>query len=94
MIHTRKDAEMLLLMLREISPNAMLIGSFGRGAESSEHDIDIYLPDKVKSLMLNQILVLLLDPKKVENTDWDGWYFHDTSYGDVDIFFSIEDFDY
>lgn len=95
MIHTREDALMLLQLLREtISPNAELIGSFGKGVQSSEHDIDIYIHDKEKSFLLKQELINLLNPSKVEDTDWDGWYFHDTSYGDVDIFFSIKDFDF
>ena len=92
--HTRCAAECLLHLLRKtVSEDASLIGSFGRGAETSEHDIDVLVPGARRTVRLRNKITHLLDADRVTDTDWGGWYFHDTFYGDVDVFFSTKDFD-
>lgn len=94
-IHTKLQAECLLHLLNKtISDKIKLIGSFGRGTEMSEHDIDVYIPNKRKTINLKHKLIHLLDAREVVDTDWGGWYFYDTFYGDVDVFFTTKDFDY
>jgi len=106
-IHTKIQAECLIHLLNKtVSDKATLIGSFGKGAETSEHDIDVLIPDRKKTSRFKTALILLLEPKPstrsdgtfaengVTDTDWGGWYFHNTFYGDVDIFFTTKDFDY
>ena len=43
---------------------------------------------------LKNKIFYLLNAESVENTDWGGWYFNNTDFGDVDIFYTTEDFDY
>jgi hypothetical protein len=93
-LHTIKQAKSLLSALHVfVSPDAKLIGSFGKGEKTSMHDIDVYLPLH-KTSELKQKLIVLLKSDKAEDTDWDGWYFSDTLYGNVDVFFSTDKFDY
>lgn len=96
MIHTRQMASDAIEKLwKHGFCHIMLIGSLGKGADTSEHDIDILIPHYKKSKILKQKLEKILKPKgKIELTDWGGYYFNDTIYGNVDIFFSIQDFDY
>ena len=102
MIHTRKDAEFLLFFLQKtIDENAKLIGSFGKGKEESEHDIDILLPSpngffrkRYWTIDFANYMKELLNAKSFEKTDWGGWYFHNTFFGDIDIFFTEKEFDY
>jgi hypothetical protein len=44
--------------------------------------------------MFGKVVMKLLEAKSYEKTDWGGYYFHDTFFGDIDIFFSTKDFDY
>ncbi len=93
MRHTRKDAEYCLWYFKKhINENAELIGSFGKGAEFSEKDIDIYIHEGNLE-MKNQIMELI-DAKDVELTDWGGLFFYESIFGNVDVFFDISDFDY
>ncbi len=90
----KRDAECLVHFLQKtIYGKIKLIGSFGKNKKSSKHDIDILLSGKKKTVRLRNHIKNLLDAKKVEDTDWGGWYFHDTFYGDVDIFFTTKNFD-
>lgn len=106
-LHTKKDAENLLYLLKKSGfSDARLIGSFGKNAEQSMHDIDVLLPNYKKTKRLENKLTFLLEPKAsirsngtyaengVTYTDWGGIYFHNTYFGDVDVFFSTKDFDY
>jgi len=94
-IHTISDANCALKLIQEnISINSSLIGSFGKGSIASTHDIDILIPDKKFNNNLKDKLFNLLNASGVEDTDWGGWYFHNTLFGDIDIFPSTEDFDY
>lgn len=94
-VHTKKDATCLLHLLRKtISEKVELIGSFGKGSIQSSHDIDVLIPDKRRTNGLKNKLMNLLDAQSVEDTDWGGWYFYNTFYGNVDVFFSTKDFDY
>jgi hypothetical protein len=94
-LHTKKDAEYCLWYIKKhIFPNARLIGSFGKGAESSMKDIDIHIIDAKPINRNKQMFFDLLDAKGVEDTDWGGWFFHDTIFGNVDVFFDISEFDY
>lgn len=93
--HTLEDAKSVLNILRKnISINSSLIGGFGKGKLTSNHDIDVLIPDKEFNDELKNKIFKLLNAKSVENTDWGGWYFHKTDFGDVDIFYTTEDFDY
>lgn len=92
--HTKFTANLLMAYMHTyVSGYAELIGSFGKGADESDNDIDVYLPieknDTIKEMMAKQLMA-----KEVEDTDWGGWFFHDTLFGNVDVFFSIEDFDH
>jgi len=94
-LHTIQQAQFLLFYLQKtISHDAELIGGFGKGKVESEHDIDVYFPTTKSTTHLKKKLLKLLDAKSVEVTDWNGWYFRETFFGDVDVFFSIKDFDY
>jgi hypothetical protein len=87
------DAEECLHRLRKEFRNAELIGSLGKGATQSSHDIDILLRGVEPSEQLQWTLLEMLGASSVEDTDWGGWYFHDTVYGDIDIFFDDSEFD-
>ena len=94
-LHTKKDAlKVLNLIHNNITNKAGLIGGFGKGKEFSEHDIDILIPDLGFNEELKNKIFYLLNAESVENTDWGGWYFNNTDFGDVDIFYTTEDFDY
>ncbi len=93
---------------KTISPSAQLIGSLlTKGA--SNNDIDIYLPNIKKTTAVINKLKKLLEPTPyskrkdgsfsedgVTHTDWGGAFFHNTFFGDIDIFFKgcTKDFDY
>lgn len=94
-LHTIEDAESVLNILQKnISSNATLIGSFGKGKLTSDHDIDILISDKDFTNELKTEIFKLLNAESVEDTDWGGWYFNNTAFGDVDIFYTTEYFDY
>lgn len=91
----KKEAELCLWYVRKwIYEKAELIGSFGKGAETSTHDIDIHVQRKIGETRDKVRMKKLLDADSVEDTDWGGWYFHNTPFGDVDIFFDTSKFDY
>lgn len=107
MIHTIKDAEALIFFLKKTGfPEVKLIGSFAKGETESIHDIDILLEGYKLNPSLEDQLIYLLEPQPCERadgtfadkgityTDWGGLYLHNTFFGNIDIFFSIEDFDY
>jgi predicted nucleotidyltransferase len=93
--HTKEDADRLLDLIHiHVSSEASLIGSFGRGKISSLHDIDILIPNIEFDDLFKERLIKLLNAKTVEPTDWGGLYFSGTDYGNVDVFYTTEDFDY
>lgn len=97
MLHTRQHAEELLALLRANGfSDARLIGSFGNGLDSSEHDIDILIPgtlpntlerNELKTKLLQILKTVSKTVSSVCETDWDGIYCTDTRFGNVDIFF-------
>jgi predicted nucleotidyltransferase len=94
-LHTKQDAEKVLSIIHQhISKNASLIGGFGKGNETSEHDIDILITDVEFNEEFKQKMIKLLNAESVEDTNWGGLYFNNTNYGDVDVFYTTEDFDY
>lgn len=94
-LHTKKDADSALdIIQKNISKEATLIGGFGKGKKTSKHDIDILIPNRKFTSKLKNKLKDLLNAKSVEDTDWGGWYFNNSDYGDVDIFYTTKDFDY
>lgn len=108
-LHTKKDAEYCLWCIKKyICADAKLIGSFGKGAEQSEKDIDIYLPNffppawhdskaegtKMRAWKTREKIKHLIEAEKVEITDWGGWFYTNSIFGNVDIFFDITQFDY
>lgn len=94
-LHTQQQANAVITLIRDnIFPDAILIGGFGKGKDTSFHDIDVLINGKKKTQRLKWRLFSLLDAHSVEDTDWGGWYFNDTDFGDVDVFFSMKDLDF
>ncbi len=93
-----QDADFLCFYLSKMlclnRSKVKLIGSLSKGQLESNNDIDILLPPDLKKISVKKNLVNWLDAKSVSDTDWDGWFFHDTYFGNVDIFFSTKYFDY
>lgn len=93
MKHTKEDGLAACCFLIENGfEDAQLIGSLAKN-ESSEHDIDILLP-KNSLEDEDKLMEILLCGGLFERTDWGGIFFHGTQFGNVDIFFTTEDFDY
>lgn len=95
MKHTVKMGLSLIRHLRENGfLNAELIGSVGKG-RSSDHDIDVLLKDyENTSLILSKLCVIFSDNSRYVSTDWGGFFFYDTKWGNIDLFFSTDQFDY
>jgi predicted nucleotidyltransferase len=94
-IHTREQAEMVLSLIRDnIDDSATLIGGFGKGKNTSYHDIDILIPDGDQIEGIENSISSILNAESSEPTDWGGIYFNNTDFGDVDVFFTTKDFDY
>lgn len=95
-IHTKKDAEFLMFLLKKLGFETRLIGGFGKGKETSEHDIDILITGFPSFTKRNfaKCMSKILEAEFYEYTDMKSWYFHNTYFGDVDVFFSTNHFDY
>lgn len=96
-IHTKKDAEYCLWYFKKhIYANCELIGSFGKGTDQSLNDIDIYFNMNGKKPIekYKTKFAKMLNATSVDDTDWGGWFFHNTVFGNVDVFFDITEFDY
>jgi hypothetical protein len=94
-LHTLQDAEDVLSLLHfHVSKNASLIGGFGKGKLTSKNDIDILIPDVKFDQEFKQKITKLLNAESVENTDWHGFFFNNTDYGNIDMFYTTEDFDH
>lgn len=88
-------AKVIKLLHEKGYQNAKLIGSLGAGKES-EHDIDVFIPitnPKIKRKCVND-LAKIFQAQYYCGTDWGGVYFTNTIFGDIDLFFSTDDFDY
>jgi hypothetical protein len=95
--HTQEMAGRLqYIVYRVISKDSKIIGKLGRGNENtiSYHDIDLLLPGMKVNKKLIDDLSKILKPRDYELTDWGGVFFHDTKFGDVDVFFNTKDFTY
>lgn len=94
--HTQGDARdvMYLIKATGLDRDARIIGSLGRGAETSEKDIDILLPNCSLTRELLDALDGLFECERAEMTDWGGIFLHNTLFGNLDFFFTTEDFDY
>jgi hypothetical protein len=64
--------ELLELLQKLVLPGAGLAGPFGKGTESSKHDVDVLLEGCEPTEELKVRLVNILRPKSVEDTDWGG----------------------
>lgn len=96
LIYTPLDGAALVELLAKNGIEAQLIGSLGRG-ENSTHDIDLFLPNsklRKRRQLRGKLISILVPGAEIEETDWGGWFFHNSKFGNVDIFFSIRDFDY
>lgn len=89
--YTPNDGKTVVDYVNSYELDCVLVGSLSRG-QNSNNDIDIlitrknpFIPEKLKEI---------LKPRNVIKTDFGGLYFEDTIYGDIDIFFSKDDFDY
>lgn len=97
MTHTKRDAEILVFFLKKMSfEDVKLLNSFSKGVETSEHDIDILFPYKKRfnTIDFANWMKELLDAQSFEKTDMGSWYFHNTFFGNVDMFCNTEIFDY
>lgn len=74
-------------------PQSKLIGSLSK-IGFSNHDIDIHIPNSATREDREKIISLFEPCGDVDETDWGGIYFTDTKFGSVDIFLSIDGFDY
>jgi hypothetical protein len=93
-IYLPEDGLQIVRHLREqINVESKLIGSLGKGKTSTK-DIDILLIGCSNTPEFKEYLLALFKPTSVVDTDWGGWYFHGTAFGDIDFFFTDEDFDY
>ena len=90
MIYSKKDGDDVVRFLQvEFKISSTLIGSLAKTG-GSNHDIDILLEcEKTKDLLCD--LILKLSPHGVDETDWGGWYFSRTIFGDIDFFFEYPD---
>ncbi len=94
-LHTIKDAQYCLWYFRKyVDSEAKLIGSFGKGKTESMKDIDIFLPNSSPHESLKKTIKSDIEADSVEITDWDGWFFHNSVFGNVDVFFDISEFDH
>jgi hypothetical protein len=95
MIHTLRSAKALESAIQQrFDKQTKIIGSIGKGMKCSEHDIDILLPSLKYSKRLHTQLNRFLNAESSERTDWNGIFFHNTTFGNVDVFFTTEDFTY
>ncbi len=80
---------------KEIAKSVVLIGSHSKG-RSSKHDIDIYLSKVNVSPIIGRIIGKKLKCSSFEKTDWGGYFYHDTIFGEIDVFFKgqTKNFDY
>lgn len=86
-LYTIRDGEIVEFFLkRTIDDTAKLIGSLGKG-NTSLHDIDISLPNIVRTEQTIKQIKWLLDAESFQKTDWGGVYYTNTFFGDVDVFF-------
>lgn len=90
--YSREHGEAVVSFLQKNGFNAELIGSLAK-IGFSNHDIDIHVRNS-GTREDRERLIKLFTGGKVDETDWGGMYFTDTEFGDVDIFFSIDGFDY
>ena len=90
--YSREHGEAVVSFLQKNGFNPELIGSLAK-IGFSNHDIDIYVRNSGKREDREK-LIELFTGGTVDETDWGGMYFNDTEFGDVDIFFSIDGFDY
>lgn len=87
-----EDGLAVAAFLKQHGFDAELIGSLSK-IGFSNHDIDIYVRHSGTKEDREKLTSLFVTSKPVDQTDWGGLYFTDTQFGDVDIFFSIDEFD-
>ena len=92
MLYLIQDAINVISILKQNNINCEVIGNLSR-IGYSEHDIDIWIKE-LDTQQLRDKIIILLNPKKVINTDWEGMYFKDTPFGDIDIFLKIDNLNY
>lgn len=90
--YSKVDGDVVVAFLEQNGFTVELIGSLAK-IGFSNHDIDIHVKnsgtredrDKLKQLFLTS---------EIDETDWGGIYFTNTQFGDIDLFFSLDGFDY
>jgi len=94
-IYTPQQGHDVVAFLQQNGFTARLIGSLSRG-QNSNTDIDIHIQDKNERT--EELLTKLLKPNykigEIVRTDWGGLYFYDTTFGDIDVFFKTDDFNF
>lgn len=87
-----EDAGKVVNILKSSNIDCEIIGNIARTG-FSEHDIDIWIKEQDTYQLRNKIISLFI-PKKVLNTDWEGFYLEGTPFGNIDIFLRIDNLDY
>lgn len=90
--YSKENGIAVVEFLKRNGFKAELIGSLAK-IGFSIHDIDIHVMDSGTREDRDKLKQLLIT-SEVDETDWGGLYFKDTQFGDVDIFFSLDGFDY
>lgn len=93
MKYTKTDGLAVVKYLQKMGfAEAELIGSLAKKGVSY-NDIDIHIPNMNRDRMWELVNLFLHRGVTLQKTDWEGLFFSNTPFGNVDIFFSVEDFD-
>ncbi len=84
--HTPATLAKILQGLSELAINAVPIGSVASGY-SSRHDIDILVLDTSDKRVRDSLKQFFEPFSSLSHTDWGGYLFRNTRFGNVDIFF-------
>jgi hypothetical protein len=91
--YSKEDGIAVVSFLEQNGFKVELIGSLSK-IGFSNHDIDIHVMNSGTKEDRDKLKRLFVTKEKVDETDWGGLYFNNTQFGDVDIFFSLDGFDY
>jgi hypothetical protein len=91
--YSKEHGNIVVSFLQKNGFTAELIGSLAK-IGFSDHDIDIHVMNSGTREDREKLKELFITSEQVDETDWGGMYFSGTQFGDVDIFFSLDGFDY
>jgi hypothetical protein len=91
-VYTKEDADRVVGFLLKYNLRSIVIGSLALG-RTSTHDIDILVEctddDREDKMIRVGSLKDILGASELIVTDWPSYYFKDTIFGDIDIFFEM-----